>query len=68
MPDNTALAIGIDMSTYSDGGRYLTEFQDEIIVRCPNCQKSAKIFAGGKPYGHKGVSLACHHCGYSKHI
>ncbi|MDH5325001.1 MAG: hypothetical protein OEZ68_16920 [Gammaproteobacteria bacterium] len=56
------------MSTYSDGGRYLTEFQDEIIVRCPNCQKSAKIFAGGKPYGHKGVSLACHHCGYSKHI
>lgn len=56
------------MRRFQDSGQTLYEMLDEFLVRCPRCQRSARVFSLGEPkptlFGPK--RLVCANCGYSK--
>jgi hypothetical protein len=45
-----------------DGGTYLWQFRDEFLVRCPRCERMARV---GQP-AESGTRLTCAHCGLSR--
>jgi hypothetical protein len=47
---------------FDDNGRYLAEFSDRIVVRCPKCQSKAIVIA---PREEVQARVVCSSCPYA---
>jgi len=60
MPEKQRSAI-----RFHDKGTYDAEFQHEIAVRCPRCQRRAYVLGDGNRWRAKRAKLSCSSCGYN---
>ena len=53
----------MNQNRFTDENKRLTEFQNDVLVKCPNCEKKAVAKAD---YENQKARLFCTNCGYNK--
>ncbi|MEH2288021.1 hypothetical protein [Nostoc sp.] len=53
---------------FRDYGKRLADFEQEILVRCPQCERSAKVLTvnSDKSSLSSIKRITCQHCSYTK--
>jgi hypothetical protein len=55
----------IDRGRFRDSGKRQFEFEREIAVRCPKCQRRAYVLGDNNRWRATSAKLSCSSCGYS---